>query len=188
MTENFVNGRVDVLGVSETHIRGTCVSDGREGMWEGVPRVVVWTGIDEKYRGRSEEGCAIVMSERVWNGLTDNGWKGSRIVWVKGIVGFEKYAWVCIYAPVNVKSKKGLREREAFWEEVNACLKSFEKEKKLIMMGDMNAVGKWGIPGKNENGECLVDVCAERGMFLVNTFFQHKNIHRYTWRRRKDYD
>ncbi|XP_050706878.1 uncharacterized protein LOC126992348 isoform X2 [Eriocheir sinensis] len=47
----------------------------------------------------------------------------------------------------------------------------------------MDVVGKWGIPGKNENGDCLVDVCAERGMFLANTFFQHKNIHRYTWRR-----
>ena len=114
MIENFVNGRVDVLGVSETHIRGTGMSDGKEGMWEGVPGGVVWTGMDEKYRGRSKEGCAIVMSERVWNGVTDYGWKGSRIVWVKGKVGLVKYAWVCVYAPVNVKSIKGLREREAF--------------------------------------------------------------------------
>ncbi len=66
-----------------------------------------------------------------------------------------KYAWVCIYAPVNVTSKKGLKEREVSWEEMNACLKSFEKDRKLVMMGDMNAkvgdecvmdvVGKWGI-------------------------------------------
>ncbi len=32
----------------------------------------------------------------------------------------------------------------------------------------------------------LVDVCAERGLVLANTFFQHKMIHRYTWRRRED--
>ena len=44
-------------------------------------------------------------------------------------------------------------------------------------------VGKWGVPGVNENGECLVDLCAERGLFLANTFFEHKMIHRYTWRR-----
>ncbi len=37
-----------------------------------------------------------------------------------------------------------------------------------------------------ENGEHLVDVCAERGSFLSNTFFQHKMIHRYSWRRRED--
>ncbi len=47
-------------------------------------------------------------------------------------------------------------------------------------------VGKWGVEGVNENGEHLVDVCAERGLFLVNTFFKHKMIHRYTWRRRED--
>ncbi len=47
-------------------------------------------------------------------------------------------------------------------------------------------VVKWGVEGVNENGENLVDICAERGLFLANTFFQHKMIHRYTWRRRED--
>ncbi len=28
-----------------------------------------------------------------------------------------------------------------------------------------------------------MDICAERGLFLSNTFFQHKMIHRYTWAR-----
>ncbi len=47
-------------------------------------------------------------------------------------------------------------------------------------------VGKWGVDGVNENGEHLVDICAERGLFLANTSFQHKMIHQYTWRRRED--
>ncbi len=48
------------------------------------------------------------------------------------------------------------------------------------------AVRKWGVEGVNENCEHLVDVCAERRLFLANTFFQHKIIHLYTWRRRED--
>ena len=47
----------------------------------------------------------------------------------------------------------------------------------------VSIVGKWGVPGVNENGECLVDLCSERGLFLSNTYFEHKLIHRYTWRR-----
>ncbi len=47
-------------------------------------------------------------------------------------------------------------------------------------------VGQWDVDGVNENGEHLVDVCAERGLFLANIFFQHKLIHRYTWRRRDE--
>lgn len=37
--ESFVNGRMDVLGVSEMHIRGTgLIAD----VWEGVPSGVWW--------------------------------------------------------------------------------------------------------------------------------------------------
>ncbi len=60
-------------------------------------------------------------------------------------------------------------------------------------MGDMNAkvegteiggvVGGYGVEGENKNGQHLVDICAERGLFISNTFFQHKIIHRYTWAR-----
>ncbi len=35
----------------------------------------------------------------------------------------------------------------------------------------------------NDNDEHMVDDCAERGLFLSNTFFQHKMIHQCTWRR-----
>ncbi len=42
-------------------------------------------------------------------------------------------------------------------------------------------MGRYGVEGVNENGQHLVDICAERGLFLSNTFFQHKMIHRYTW-------
>ncbi len=44
-------------------------------------------------------------------------------------------------------------------------------------------VGKQGVEGVYENSEHLVDVCAERGLFLANTFFQHKMIHWYRQRR-----
>ncbi len=50
----------------------------------------------------------------------------------------------------------------------------------VFLLGDMNArvgnteiaevVGKYGVEGVNENGQYLVDICAERGLFLSNTF------------------
>jgi len=44
-------------------------------------------------------------------------------------------------------------------------------------------VGKFGVPGINGNGECLVEMCAERGLICGNTWFQKKMIHKYTWNR-----
>ena len=35
------------------------------------------------------------------------------------------------------------------------------------------------MDGVNENGEYLVDTCG-KGLFVANTFFHHKMIHRYT--------
>ena len=198
LVESFKKGRIDVLGVGETHMRGQGSGEYGRGneckIWEGMDGGVVWTGLDEGYKGRGKEGCAILLSPRVWKGKTEHGWNGSRIVWVKGKIGIVKYAWVCVYAPVNMKTTKGKEEMKKFWKNLNECLSEFESERKVIVMGDMNAkvgceeiegiVGKWGVPGMNENGEYLVDMCAERGLFLANTFFEHKMIHRYTWRRR----
>jgi len=66
------------------------------------------------------------------------------------------------------------------------------------MLGDMNAkvggseqdgvVGQFGVPGMNTNGECLVEMCAERGLICVNTWFQKKMIHKYTWEREHKYE
>ncbi|MEL7177812.1 MAG: reverse transcriptase domain-containing protein [Pseudomonadota bacterium] len=183
--------------MSETHLRGQgewSSSDGSEcKLWKGVEGGVVWSGVSEGYKGKAKEGCAILVSKRVIEGVSEWGMIGSRIVWVKGKIGLVKYAWVCVYAPVNKSTKGGKKEMDVFWEEVSECVKKFEPERKIIVMGDMNAkvgeeeiegvVGKWGVAGVNENGEYLVNICAERGLFLANTCFEHKMIHRYTWRR-----
>ena len=197
IVEKFGERKIDVLAVGETHMKGNGYwmsdNDGSNRLWEGLEGGVCWSGLDVAYKGRGREGCAILMSHRVACGVTEHGWCGSRIVWVKGKIGMVKYAWVCVYAPVNMKTTKGKSEMRVFWKELNECLKKFEPERKVFVMGDLNAkvgceevddiVGKWGVPGVNENGECLVDLCSERGLFLSNTFFEHKLIHRYTWRR-----
>ncbi len=86
---------------------------------------------------------------------------------------------------------KGKMKLEKFWEDLGQVLKKFENVREVFLLGDMNArvgsteiggvVGKYGVDGVNGNGHYLVDICAERGRFLSNTFFQHKMIHRYTW-------
>lgn len=149
----------------------------------------VWVGLDEEIKGRGKEGCAFLVSPRVWKRVDGHVWKGSRIVWVEGKIGTVKYAWICVYAPVNEASRKGRNEMKKFWEELGECLKIFENSRRIFLIGDMNAkvggeetgcmVGKGRVDGTNENGEYLVGVCAEGGLFLANTFFQHKTIHRH---------
>lgn len=49
-----------------------------------------------------------MCSERVCNGVTDYGWKGSGIVWGKGKVGLIKYAWmISKYEKLRMTERKG---------------------------------------------------------------------------------
>ncbi len=63
-------GKIDVLGLSETHLRGSGMLDGRDedegGLWEGLEGGVIWTGVE---RERGKKGCALMVSPRVWAGM-----------------------------------------------------------------------------------------------------------------------
>ena len=58
------------------------------------------------------------------------------------------------------------------------------------MLGDMNAkvgnrevykgVGKYGVPGVNENDERLVEVCSKRRVIIGKTGLQKRLIKKYT--------
>lgn len=58
-------------------------------------------------------------------------------------------------------------------------------------MGDMNArvgsqlssevVGRFGENELNDNGERLIEICEQFDLRITNTFFQHRDIHKYTW-------
>nr|XP_053629700.1 uncharacterized protein LOC128686692 isoform X1 [Cherax quadricarinatus] len=41
-------------------------------------------------------------------------------------------------------------------------------------------VGKFGVPGVNDNGSPLIELCIERGLVIGNTYFKKKRINKYT--------
>ncbi len=134
-----------------------------------------------------------MVSPRVWEGIGGHSLIGSRIVGTTKKIGMVKCEWVCMYAPVNEKGLKGKMKLEKFWEDLGQLLKKFENVRRVFLLGDMNTrvgsteigevVGKYGVDRVNGNGQYLVDIGTERGLFLSNTFFQHKRIYRYTWAR-----
>ena len=119
----------------------------------------------------------------------------SRIVWVKLNIRGEKVVVVSAYGPGMERSES---EREQFWENLNVCLAGFDENERVTVLGDLNAkvgerergevVGKFGVPGVNENGECLVELCEERSMIVGNTWFEKKLINKYTWERENGND
>lgn len=172
------DARLDIYGLNETKLKG-CKK------WEWNGGWGIRGGVNEC---REKNGVAIILNERAKRGVKDYGWVSSRLVWVRIKVGIERWAVICGYAPTNDCK---CEEREKFWEEVEECMGKFLSHERVILIGDMNGkvgdvcdgviTGKWGVPVVNENGECLKSVCAGKNLMVTNTFFKHKDIHKYTW-------
>nr|XP_018901479.1 PREDICTED: craniofacial development protein 2-like [Bemisia tabaci] len=47
--------------------------------------------------------------------------------------------------------------------------------------GNCKVVGPFGEDAVNDNGDRLIDICSQMEMKILNGFFQHKDIHKYTW-------
>ena len=41
-------------------------------------------------------------------------------------------------------------------------------------------IGGFGVPGEDDNGRRMVELCAEKGLCVGNTYFQHRSMHKYT--------
>lgn len=74
---------------------------------------------------------------------------------------------------------------------INGILSEIGISREIIIAGDFNAsigkkinstvVGPFGEDNINDNGERLIDICEQNSLKILNGFFQHKEIHKYTW-------
>ena len=60
----------------------------------------------------------------------------------------------------------------------------------MVVLGDLNArVGnevveeRHGVPGINESGERLLEMCAEQELVMGNCWFKKNDVNKYTWLR-----
>ena len=99
---------------------------------------------------------------------------------------------VSAYAPTNCSSEA---EKDDFYRDLSRLLRSARSSDIVILAGDMNAQvgrlssteshlgGRFSVDAeRTDNGERLLQLCADHNLFLVSTSFQHKRIQRVTWR------
>ena len=84
-------------------------------------------------------------------------------------------------------------EYQTFVDKVNDALLRVSAIESTVLMGDFNAyvgtdtdmwkgvIGKRGVTGVNENRMYLLQLCCSNGFRFMNTFFQHRKVHKYTW-------
>ena len=154
------------------------------------------------------EGVAIVLDPCMVKNWKDGGkvWEpvSSRVVsarlklsdGLEGRVSGKKCPVYCsvvsVYAPTHRASQE---DKDRFFDDLQRVLDGISADDVLLIMGDQNArvgaeddggawdgvCGRHGVGRRNESGEALLSWCALNGLVVMNTMFEKKKIHKYTW-------
>ena len=117
-------------------------------------------------------------------------WKevSSRLIWVRVKIERESWVFISTYGPGSEKSEE---EIEEFWIELSEWVGSFGRNESVVVLGDLNTrvgneviegiVRRHGVPGRNESGERLLEMCAEQELVVGNSWFKKNDVYKYTF-------
>ncbi len=180
VTEEMKKYRLEVLGLSETHLRGC-------GEREIGESVMIYSGVSE---GRVKGGVAVIVSGESRQCLREWMCVNERLLKVRLRVGRVRVTFIQAYAPTE-DSKEEVKD--TFYYSLEELIARVPKGDQLVLMGDLNArvgrdanswrgvIGRQGEETLNGNGRRLLDLCAVNELAILNTLYQHKEIHKCTW-------
>ena len=140
--------------------------------------------------GRAREEVALLLSWRLMRCVVE--WKEvtSRHVSVRVRIERETWVFISAYGPGSEKSEV---EIEEFRNELSECVGSFGRNESVEVLGNFNArvgieviegiVGRHGVPGRNESGKRLLEMCAKQELVVGNRWFKKNDVYKYTWLR-----
>ena len=82
---------------------------------------------------------------------------------------------------------------QPFLVEVDVGLQKITSAESIVLLGDLIAhvgtdnktwkgiIERQGVSDMNKNGRCSLQFCITNGVCIMNIFFWHNRIHKYTW-------
>jgi hypothetical protein len=205
MVQELKKYRINVVGISETKWFGNAVYDvdGYLVLHSGRP---IPDGGDRVERN---EGVGIVLDPslaKVWRNSGEE-WSpiSSRIVSARlklndgnARAGRNRRpvygSIVSVYAPTHRSSQE---DKDKFFADLQSVIDGISGSDVLMIVGDFNARVGSGVRGEddewnsvrgchgvgriNESGEALLSWCASNGLVVMNTVYEKKDIHKFTW-------
>ena len=177
----FDDYRLDILGLAEVRwtSSGRIISDGKTILYSG-------------HSTNHARGVDLVLSKHAATALM--GWKpiSDRIISAHFRTRHVKVTVVQAYAPTEEAEEA---DKDTFYDQLQEELNAVPRHDMLLLIGDYNAqldrertgfettIGPHGSSNRtNDNGERLRSFCATNNLCVGNTFFQHKRMHKTTWR------
>lgn len=173
------DNKIDVCALQETKKKG-------KGHIQYDDYLVIYSGVEKQTRAK--EGVAIAISRKYQANIQDCSYVSPRILVVRMEAEDQTLNIVSVYSPEDNKPKQ---ERESFYDQLQNTIESLPNDQQSIILGDFNArIGNQIIPGikqrfnenvLNDNGELMIDLCALNELRINNTFYDHKEQHKFTF-------
>lgn len=156
--------------------------------------LLIWTG-PPAHQPRRNRGVALLCSPRAAKCHICYSVVSSRILTASfSLLGRLTLDLVAFYAPHCGHSAN---DRQAFRDQLNSVRQNLNRHHFLLEIGDANAhvgsatsestsyggaLGPHGLGTRNSAGEDFLDDCSAAGLCVANTFFQHKTIHKASYK------
>ena len=172
-----------VLAVSEVRVKGEKEDE--------VEEYKVYLSVVKS--GRAQWGVGLYIRKAIEPSVVAIRYVNERLMWIDLVISSKKIRIVSVYSPCEGRDQE---EMDKFYDALSDVVVRIKEKDSVLLMVDFNArignrtVGYEKVMGKfgedmeaNRNGKQLLDFCASMGLVITNSFFKHKNIHRYTWER-----
>lgn len=147
---------------------------------------MIYSGVNKDRHAAAGVGCIIrkELSKQIvnWQPISE------RILRVEMENIYEdKTNIIVVYAPNEDDTTDN---KDNFWEELTTTTENYHNN--IIVLGDFNSrvgrkdntttdvIGKYGEEKRNNNGKRMLQYCTLNNLIITNTFYQHRDIHKYT--------
>ena len=172
--------RLDIIGLAETRMK----EHGRKTIHNDYELI---------YSGRSDNcdhGVGMILSPEYATHIQNVMCKNERILAVTFKINDYRITLIQTYAPQQGRSQE---EKDLFYNQLQEVCDQSPIDSDIVIMGDLNGhigsnridgvIGEFGIGEQNMEGEMLIDFCVRNNLAIMNTYFQHRDSHKYTWYR-----
>ncbi|KAK7872016.1 hypothetical protein R5R35_004529 [Gryllus longicercus] len=168
---------IDIIILTETKKKATGEEDIGE-YWHA------WSGVPKSHRARS--GVSVLMKQKWKKYIRNIECLSDRIIKIKMMLYGYPTTIIGVY---GINDNALVDEKESFFGDLNEIIGNIPIHHEVILVGDWNGrvgnreqgfVGPFGEEIVNDNGKRILYLCKELKYCVANTFFQHKDIHKYT--------
>merc|ERR550537_1977921 len=175
--------RLDLLGITETHIPGT----GSELLDNGS--LLIHSG---RVDGIRRQGVGLSLSKRIKNSLISFTPTSERVLTARLHSKHLNISVIVAYAPIDGADDS---EKDIFYRTLADTFDELPRHDIKLLLGNFNAkitsdrhgceavIGGESLhSSSNDNGTRLVDFCAANELVIGGTLYQHRDIHKGTLR------